>query len=364
MLYESIKYKDNLPFFTTFSNVREEDYHMHRELEMMLVLQGSTNCTIHHLEYEIKKDDILIVDTQDIHRIHDSSEDLIMLTLYIDLEQFTDKFPNVDYTIFTCEDCTKGSVEKYQELQNKTSLLKSHMVRMMMATYNNTANRELLLNYIDEFISVLVEQFQGFFMEDLKFKTDQGQTKAVNFERLYRMVKYIYMNFDKNISLRDVAETEHLSHYYVSHLIKDSTGLSFQSFLNYIRVEMAEEHLIEGKLTLTQISEFCGFSSLAYFNKCFKTWHGITPSTYKKKLKRYERTHTAPFSEEHAVKLLSSYTNDYIKVDVNTATSNHGLDYSEYLSSFEEELGQLNEEGKKNALSYIKYLNSQSEYHN
>lgn len=360
MLYEPIQFEDGLPFHATFSNVAEEDYHKHKEMEMMLVLRGSTNCTIHHLEYEINTGDILIIDTQDLHRIHDSTDELIMLTIYIDLEKYTDKYPNLDYTIFTCEDCTKDSVEKHQELQNKTSLLKSHMAQIMFAQKNQPHNQSLLFEYGDEFIDVLVEQFQGFFIEDMKFKTNQGKTRGVNLERLYRIVKYIYMNYDKNISLMDVANLEHLSHYYVSHLIKDSTGLSFQSFLNYIRVEHAEEYLVEGELSLTQISEFCGFSSPAYFNKCFKKWHGVTPSAYRKKLKRYQRVHCKPFLEDEAFDLLSSSISD-----LGVLKDSFSADVSKNIVShkdIEKQLKNLNEEGRKNAFSYIKYLAEQDEY--
>ena len=360
MLYERIQYDSNLPFYATFSNVMEEDYHKHKEMEIMLVLQGSACCTIHHLEYNIKQSDILIVDTQDLHRIHDSSEDLIMMTMYIDLEQFTDKYPNVDYTVFTCEDCTKDSVEKHQELQNKTSLLKSHMARFMLAFKDNRRDENLLMDYMDEFIAILVDQFQGFFMEDMKFKTNQGQTRGVNMQRLYRIVKYIYMNYDKNITLKDVARLEHLSHYYISHLVKDSTGLSFQNFLNYIRVEHAEEYLVENTLTLTHISNICGFSSPAYLNKCFKKWHGVTPTVYRKKLKRYQRKHTRPFSEKRALDLTSSYINDYAKMD--DSTSKQATESEVMLHNIRSQISELNEEGLKNAYSYIKYLKEQKEY--
>lgn len=362
MLYERIQYENDLPFQVSFSNVNCEDYHKHKEMEIMLVLQGSARCTIHHLEYEMKKDDILIVDTQDLHRIHDGSDDLIMMTMYIDLEQFTDKYPNLDYTVFTCEDCTKDSVEKYQDLQNKTFLLKSQMAMMMFAFRNNSEDTNKHMQLVNEFIDILVKQFQGFFMEDMMFKANQGKTRGVNLERLYRIVKYIYMNYDKDITLRDVADLEHLSHYYVSHLIKDSTGLSFQNFINYIRVEHAEEYLVENEHTLTQISEFCGFSSPAYFNKCFKKWHGVTPSAYRKKVKRYQRTHAKPVDIEHAYKLLSSYMDDTAKLKHMQENKENTSEV--VMADIQTQLMHLNDEGKKNALTYIKYLSSQSEFNN
>lgn len=359
MLFERIQYENDLPFFATFSNIYEEDYHMHGEAEIMLVLRGSTYCKIHHLEYEIKKGDVLIVDTQDLHRIHDSSDDLLLLTIYIDLERFTDEYPNLDYMIFACEDCTKDYYEKYEGLQRKTALLKSHMARLMLAVNKDPNNEKLLISYINEFVAILVEQFQGFFVEDMKFKANQENARGINFERLYRIIKYIYLNHDKDVTLKDVAELEHLNHYYVSHLIKNYTGLSFQNFLNYIRVERAENYLVEGDFTLTQISEFCGFSSLAYLNKCFEKWHGMTPSIYRKNLKRYQRSHCQPFSPEDALILLSSYMNDYSRINKPPSAS---FSEEKMLAHINQQLKTLNKEGQKHAYAYIKYLAEQGEY--
>ena len=67
-------------------------------------------------------------------------------------------------------------------------------------------------------------------------------------------------------------------------MVKNISGLSFKNYLNYVRAEYSEEILAEQVLTLTEICEACGFSSLAYFIKCFPFWHGKTPVQYRKDL--------------------------------------------------------------------------------
>ena len=83
---------------------------------MLLALKGTTKCQIHNVLYTLKEGDLLIVDTTDMHRI-DSSEDILMLDMYINLQFFTDLYPDIDYMIFACEDYRKSSTLKYQDLQ-------------------------------------------------------------------------------------------------------------------------------------------------------------------------------------------------------------------------------------------------------
>lgn len=307
MLLETIEYLNELPFTVSFCNVAEEDVHYHNEMEMLLVLRGTTHCKIHNVNYALNEGDVLIVDSRDLHRIFGSSEDILMLAMHINLEFYTDLYPDINYMIFVCEDYGKNSALKYQDLQKKVSILKHHIAQTALACMNGHENSTLLMEYINNLIFTLVNQFQGFLIEDNQFKADSGDTNVIDLKRLYKIVKHIYMNYDKRISLDDLAEIVYLNPYYISHLIKNTSGLSFQNFLNYVRLEHAEKLLAENKLTLTQVSESCGFSSPSYFNKCFKIWYNMTPAEYRAQLSPCERSYNGNFSEAEALSLLESY---------------------------------------------------------
>ncbi len=307
MLQENIQLLNRLPFTFSFSSVGQEDFHYHKEMEMLLVLKGETKCKIHNVLYSLSEGDLLIIDTQDMHRIFDSSPDVLMLDMYIDLQFYTDLYPNIDYMIFACEDYSKTSSLKYHDLQKKVSVLKHHMAEIVLAYINDEANTSLHMESINNLIFTLVNQFQGFFIEDYKFKADTGSPSDIDLNRLYKIIKYIYLNYNKKITLEDLADIVYLNTFYISHLIKNTSGLSFQNFLNYIRIEYAEKLLVDSQMNLTQISESCGFSSLSYFNKCFKTWYKITPAQYRKQLVRYERIYHKGYPQETALSLLEKY---------------------------------------------------------
>ena len=128
--------------------------------------------------------------------------------------------------------------------------------------------------------------------------------------QLCRITRYILLNYRDKITLNDIAEMEHLSSYYLSHLIKENLGFNFQSFLNAIRLEFAEKELVFTGKTLLQISQDCGFSSPNYFNKCFSAWYGKTPAQYRREYVSCERSYNSQFTQEEAFELLSVYLSD------------------------------------------------------
>lgn len=308
MLLEPVNYYRNLNFAIEFSNVAEEAPHYHKETEMALILRGNATYRIHHQEFHLKTGDAIVVDTKDLHYITDSSEDVIMLTFYINMEAFTHLYPNIDFMIFACEEFSQDVSERHQKMQNKISFLIHHMAEMLFLSKNPDTEDLLLEEKLQEILYLMVNHFQGFFIEDREFRLGNNDANPADLDRLYRIITYMYQNYDKKITLQDVAEMEHLSMYYASHMIKKLSGLSFQNLLNYIRVENSEK-LLNDKYTLTQISEDCGFSSLAYYNKCFKIWHGITPAQYRRQPRPSSRSFHKPFDQGDALKLLEPYLN-------------------------------------------------------
>lgn len=307
MLFESVSYLGELPFELSFLNVGEESKHCHKEIELVLVLRGVTHYQIYHMDYELNPGDLIIADVEDLHQIHDSSNDILLLSIHIDTRRFEHLYPDIRYMFFVCEECMEGPSGEKQLLQNKLDLLKQQISRLAFDYTRENPDAALLTEEINELVSILVTHFQGFFMEDYQYKTSQSGMSSEDLRRLCRVTRYIMLNYQKKISLDDVANLEHLSSYYMSHLIKENLGFNFQNFVNAIRLEFAEKLLVFSNMNLMHISQECGFSSPNYFNKCFSAWHGKTPAQYRKDYVPRERTFNRDFTLREALDLLSPY---------------------------------------------------------
>ncbi|MCQ4637551.1 AraC family transcriptional regulator [Anaerovorax odorimutans] len=309
MLLESVSYIDELPFELSFLNVGEESKHCHKEIEILLVLRGTTHYQIYHTDYELNPGDLIIADVEDLHQIHDSSDDILLLSVHVDTGRFEHLYPNIRYMFFVCEECMEGPAGNKQLLESKLTRLKGHISRMAADYTAKNRNISLLTEEVSQLVSILVNHFQGFFMEDYQYKTSQEDMSHDDLQRLSRITRYIMLNYKEKITLDDVSNMEHLSSYYVSHLIKKTLGFNFQNFVNAIRLEYAEKLLVFSSMTLMQISQECGFSSPNYFNKCFSAWHGKTPAQYRKEYHPCERSFKNPFTQEEALALLTPFLN-------------------------------------------------------
>lgn len=94
---------------------------------------------------------------------------------------------------------------------------------------------------------------------------------------------FILSNYNKNISIDDVARDSSISSSYLSHLFKEKLNFTVNSYITRIRIEKSIELMDKRELTIGEISKKVGFNSQNYFTKIFKKYIGVTPINYRKK---------------------------------------------------------------------------------
>lgn len=95
-------------------------------------------------------------------------------------------------------------------------------------------------------------------------------------------VNYIHNNFERNISLNDIARFVFLSTSYFTRAFKEEMGISPISYLLRVRVERAKELLEETDHKVSDIALNVGFSNQQRFNEIFKKHTKMTPLQYRK----------------------------------------------------------------------------------
>lgn len=97
--------------------------------------------------------------------------------------------------------------------------------------------------------------------------------------------RYIDLHFKETLTLEQLADEAHINKYYLSHAFKREYGISPINYMINRRIEESKYLLAETDLSLSQIAQLLGFSSLSYFSQVFRRTQSVTPMEYRKNTK-------------------------------------------------------------------------------
>lgn len=114
-----------------------------------------------------------------------------------------------------------------------------------------------------------------------------AQPQAVSANRQCAAVRrYIDLHFKEALTLDQLAEEGHMNKFYLSHAFKREYGVSPINYLISRRLEESKYLLAETDLSMSQIAQLLGFSSLSYFSQVFRKTQGLSPMEYRQNAKR------------------------------------------------------------------------------
>lgn len=117
-------------------------------------------------------------------------------------------------------------------------------------------------------------------LSDVSFTKESLQ---LNSRRLERVFDYMHYNFQREITLTEVAKIANMPEASFSRFIKLHTGYTFTDSLTEIRLGHVSRMLIDTTHSIAEIAYKCGFNNLANFNRIFKLRKGCTPKEFKRK---------------------------------------------------------------------------------
>ena len=97
--------------------------------------------------------------------------------------------------------------------------------------------------------------------------------------------RYIDHHFKESLTLDQLAEEAHMNKFYLSHAFKQEYGVSPINYMISRRINESKYLLAETDLSLSQIAQLLGFSSLSYFSQVFRKTQGISPMEYRQDTK-------------------------------------------------------------------------------
>ena len=116
-------------------------------------------------------------------------------------------------------------------------------------------------------------------LSDANFQS--AETISYNNRRVETVIAYLNKNFEKEISLSDIAKLASMSDVAFSRFFKSRTGKTFVDTLNEIRLGNASRMLIDTTQSISEIAYQCGFNNLSNFNRMFKKKKHCTPKAFR-----------------------------------------------------------------------------------
>lgn len=250
--------------------------HRHENLiEITMCLTGKIQFSYCFEEFTLKPGEFILVD-KDVHYLYGG--EATCASFYLDLNYFKEKYPYIDSLMFVCE-ATSGSAVPHNTYYHK--YLKSILLALLFYISGQPGEgpsfQEKIIAAAEKIIRTMMDHFDIAF-----YYNPELDLKQEAMERYRKAIKYIHDHQWQKVTIEELADYSGLSSAYMSEFI-GSVSLGFRTTLGYMRANTSEKYLMDTRLSVTEISEVCGFSDPKYYYQAFKRWYHCTPGQFRKK---------------------------------------------------------------------------------
>jgi len=247
--------------------------HQHAEIQLSLIVNGKGKLIVGDSVHRFREGDIFIIDSHCPHlfRNERTAQNAHMVSLF-----FTDKtFGSTFFEMSDLEE-VKPFFEMAKEgfqVFSETDTIKNLILQIYQSDKLNRFIQFLLL--LKKICAVEKRTLTGF-----RYSKEIGNSQG---KRMQAILHYTMTNFQKEIDLNTVCEIVHMTPNAFCRFFKRHTNKTFFQFLIELRIEHACQLLSKPdyRLSILEISEKSGFTSISNFNRQFKKLKGTIPSHYQ-----------------------------------------------------------------------------------
>lgn len=249
----------------------EMAHHWHSQIEIIRVTEGKLDIKLNNNQYTAVAGDIIFINPETVHGAMPENcfYECIVCSLDFlcntgsELDYFIDHIINGEYMI---KEHIPSGKKEFDDLINK-----------LFDTMKNTSSGQRF-----KVLGLLYMMF-GAIMDNSLYTSEINSIHSnKSVVKLKNVLAYIRGNYDKPLSLEDMADAAGMSPKYFCHFFKTMTTKTPVEYLNSYRIEKASRSLLNSDASVTKIAFACGFNDLSYFIKTFKAIKGVSPSKFRK----------------------------------------------------------------------------------
>lgn len=249
--------------------------HWHEQLEFLYFTSGKAIIECNSKPLQVKKGDLIVVNSNDLHQGKNLSEELSYYCIIADTSLLQSKSNDLSETKYITP------IDQNRILfQNRVvaDVKIQHCINQLVQELDSQEiGFELAIkSQLYQLLTLLLRTHVSTILS-----TSEYNKRTRNLKRFNPIFKFIENHYSDEISIDELAKMANLSRYHFCRLFKEITNKTVTDYINQIRINQSEEMLKDSSKNITEVATANGFNNLSYFSKVFKKYKKIPPSKIK-----------------------------------------------------------------------------------
>lgn len=235
--------------------------HFHRAMEISVNMNGSSGVYINGEIYYPKQYQIVVLNSFDTHSYDIKKGDEFILAL-ISVDWLNDF-----YKLYGTEDGKMPTFANILESAEKNRPI----IDILLQWCESFKNCNSLQNsgWVNLLLGEMVKQYP--------IKAEKGKGGLV-----YEILNCIRSNYHKDVTLEFIARELHCSKSTVSRTFHSIIHEDLRTYVNMLRLEEADNRLVNSNMSVLDIALGCGFESISSFYRAYRNYFGYSPRNKSK----------------------------------------------------------------------------------
>ncbi|MGM9985867.1 MAG: helix-turn-helix domain-containing protein [Bacillaceae bacterium] len=248
-------------------------WHYHKELEILVILDGSMELVIQEEVFPLHKGDVFLIGPMEVHL--DQKLDVQYIVFQFDVNPFFE--PSLAPFIHSLLN-PHMYLSKLNYIFQQNEQIRQEIFQLVIDIYQEYVNR---LRGYEVAITIKIKQI---LLTILRHDTNHvlDANSSIEIERLKPVLQYIAHHLEKEISVEHCCQIVNLNYHYFVKLFKKTMGVTFVEYIQHERIKLAERFLLTENLSIEGIAIQSGFHNMGHFYKTFHKFHHCTPNQFKK----------------------------------------------------------------------------------
>lgn len=271
--YELIPLNDktNVRFYTSKDPGSYVAPHWHDAIEIICMQKGALRVTVENTVYDLGANQCIMISPNVIHSSLCSAPNQAIV--FQIPQAFAEKFvPNAKALKFGLKDPADTLIE-----QSKVDMFKETLEKMQFLMDCQPDGAVLKFNSL--LFEVLFQLYHNFSTPVVEADMTRRQKSL---EKLKPILEYIAENYNRPISLEEIAGIAMFEPKYFCRFFKKYMGTTFLEYQNEIRLSKIYQDVISTNLTISEILEKHGFTNYKLFRKMFYSHFNATPTQLRR----------------------------------------------------------------------------------